>query len=219
MRLSPHRQVFLVILFLLILPAMAKSEIYGGIEPLSTLGDVKEILPNAKFERSYPAWATTSDAFYQVTGEGLQGKILINFHDYRPFFKERAMLGENQSSQETSDFLNGMANQSDEEALEVEWLRWIPAEPLPIQRLISRYGNPTKSGYTEDGFNPYKYWPDKGVLATVTDDCKYFTMIDYSFTNSELRKAWIDKRGFVPDYLNEVSSKPKPKPKAKPKAK
>src|SRR3989337_1644867 len=79
------RAIFIAILLLLI-PSSGSAEIYQGILPKDTLGDVKARFPHAQFTKITPAWAQPKDFLYSITGEGLSGTIIVKFDDGRPFW-------------------------------------------------------------------------------------------------------------------------------------
>jgi hypothetical protein len=187
----------IVVVLIVAFSITVHAEIYQGIGPLDTLGDVKAKFPNAIFQRSYPAWAQEDDVMYLVTGKGISGKIVIKFTDSRPFFRQ--MIEKEPSNKE---LYNSLANAPDDEIM-VSWVRWMPDKPIPIQRFISKYGIPDKADYDSDDLQPYKMWETRGLLTSLSDDEKYVTRVDYSFTRNEYRKAYQSKYGFIPDWLKE----------------
>lgn len=182
----------------------ACAEGYMGIEPLDTLGDIENKFPDAKVEKLSPVWAQATDALYKFTGTGGSGWIVIKFDDYRPKWKEAA--GKNPTSK-MAELFQYMSRQTDEKALSVNWVRWFPA-PIPVQRLISKYGKPEKNGFSGGGYHPYRIWDKKGVVAYLSDDEKYVVRVDFYFTREEYRKAYSAKFGFLPDWLEDKHREP-----------
>ncbi len=176
---------------------MADAEIYGNITPLDTFADVKAKLPGATYEQLHPAWAQEADILYSVSGHGLSGTIVIKFHDQRPFLRKKLL--ENSGSSDKSA-LEKLVEGTDEASLNVEWVRWIPVAPIPLQRLVSKYGKPDKSGFADDDLQPYRDWKT-GVTAYLSDDEKSVLRLDFSFNAKEIRDAYQSRYGFVPDFL------------------
>jgi hypothetical protein len=108
--------------------------------------------------------------------------------DYRPTFRD-------------IESLKDLANKSDEEALSVSWVRWVPELTIPVQRLITQYGSPEKKGFSEDDYTPYKEWTKKGITAFLTDDEKSVTRIDFLFTMEDQIAAYKAKNLPIPTWL------------------
>lgn len=201
--------IFQIILFLLtVFVPQLHAEIYGGIMPLDTLGDIKNRYPNAKVEKMEPAWAQDTDALYMFAGVGIVGVIVVKFNDIRPTLEK---IAEENPKSSDSEFYQRLTQQSDEEALAVSWVRWVPDYKIPLQRIISKYGKPEKKGFSDDGYQPYRSWPKRGIEAYLTDDEKYVHRIDYIFTQGEYRRAYLKKYKYVPDWLKETKSRTKKK--------
>ena len=191
------RTIFFL-LCLLVASSTSYSEIYQGIGPIDTLGEVKSKFPNAVFTKINPAWAQETDALYQISGTGMSGTIVINFFDARPLWDTSLRNSNN------SDDLNGLkelANGSDDTTLTVGWVRWVPDRYISLTRFISKYGNPEKQGFTDDALQPYRTWEAKGLTAYLTDDEKNVIRVDYDFTKDEMKKAYLQKYGSLPPFL------------------
>ncbi len=206
-------RVVLLVLALPVLLSSAVAETYQGIGPWDTLGDVKARFPKAKFEKSSPAWAQSTDVMYQVSGRGMSGTIVVNFFDPRPRWKKsleefiswedleqtqapssgfdpaKLESARQEAIQKKIESWEKLIEQPDDEALTVEWVRWVPFLPFPLQRLIAKYGKPEKAGFSDDDFQPYRAWTKKGVVAYLTDDEKKVERIDFNFTPEECRRA------------------------------
>ncbi len=197
------------LLFILFVPQQGYSEIYQGIMPLDTLGDIKAKFPNATFEKKDPAWAAESDALYFITGEGLTGLIVVKFTDERPYWKsewDKIPPDKVDESSTNQQFIKSHMDTSDEESLTVNWVRWVPPDSMPLERYITKYGKPEKSGFADDTMEPYREWTSKGVTVILNDDGKHVKRVDYSFTKAELRHAYKSKFGQIPEFLQEKSS-------------
>jgi hypothetical protein len=190
--------IFVLSVALLLQSQPSRAEIYRGIGPLHTLANVKELLPGAKFERLQPAWAQAEDAMYSITGRGISGTIIVKFYDNRPYFRQE---GQRETDATLKQFDEKLAAQSDEEALRVEWVRWVPDEPIPLQRFISKYGKPDKQGFSDENMEPYMTWTTKGIMVVLSDNEKAVLKVDYEFTKDERRQAYKAKYGVVPDFL------------------
>ncbi len=178
------------IVALLFIALPVSAEIYMGILPNSTLGDVKARFPHADYRKIKPAWAQASDAVYEISGVGLSGTIIINFYDARPYALQLLdeVLRKN-LNQDTIDSIRSVTDQPDDSALRVIWVRWAPDKPFPVQRLISKYGIPEVSGFSEIDFQPYRAWKKKGLTAVLSDDEKDVFRIDFFPTPEDLKSA------------------------------
>jgi hypothetical protein len=145
---------------------------------------------------------------YQFTGSGLSGTIIVKFEDGRPNYKKQLEANTNEAR---TAFLQRVANESDEDALMVSWVRWIPDAPIPLQRLVAKYGPQEKAGFSDENYQPYREWERKGVSAYLSDDEKNVVRIDFAFTKDEQRKAWLKKYQFVPEWLKEEPAPAKKK--------
>lgn len=180
----------IIALVALIIYTSSFAETYLDISPVDNLGDVKNRFPNANVEKLSPGWAQATDALYKFTGVGMSGWIVVKFDDIRPKLKEDA---ENEPDQVRAKFLLDFSQQSDEEAMSVKWVRWVPDNIIPVQRLILKYGKPEKSGFSDENYQPYRSWDKKGVAAYLSDDEKFVERIDFTFTRKEYRKAFFKK--------------------------
>jgi hypothetical protein len=178
--------IFAACLLVCSIVAVSSAEIYLGITPFKALGDVKNMFPGAEFKKLNPAWAKEDDAMYSVTGEGIAGKIIIMFHDTRPLNREYM-------NQETDDTMRRVfkeySERSDDDSLLVSWVRWVPDEPFPVERLIAKYGKPERSDFSSVDFKPYNQWKTKGIYAHLSDDGENVVMITYNPTEKELKEA------------------------------
>lgn len=169
------RQFITLILMTGALAAPASAERYLEIRSTDTLADLKTRFPGANFVDRKPAWATAEERLFSVTGKGIAGEIIVKFRDPRPYFEE-------QSRQDPEDeFYKELASKPEDVSLRVMWVRWVPTNPIPLARLVSKYGSPTESGYSDEDLSPFRRWK-RGLYATLSDDEKMVLMIDYYFT-------------------------------------
>lgn len=193
----------LIFCLLLIFARPSHAEIFQNITPFQTLGEVKRQFPNAKFESIKAAWVKDEDGFYKMTGAGFSGTLFLAFGDARPTFRKFMQdegahieqLEATDSSEVRDRTLNLMrsrlktyqesAEESDDNALTISWLRWVPASAIPLQRYISKYGAPDKSGFNDDDMSPYRSWKKLGVRLTLTDDEKNVLSAEFEFTPTE----------------------------------
>lgn len=172
-------------------PHRAWAEAYNGIVPRTTLGQVKAKFPGGKFERVSPAWAKEHDAMYEITGEGLPGTIIILFFDQRPEFRRWV---DSSTTSEMRTLSTYLAEQSDDDALQVVWVRWVPDVPIPVARMSAKFGKPDEKGYTDDDMSPYIGWKRRGLTAFLSDDEKAVIRIDYTFTEEDWRAVDMTER-------------------------
>ena len=66
---------------------------------------------------------------YSVSGAGIQGTIIIKFHDPRPFFKK---MMEETTDNNSKEIYKDFVEDSEENSLSVSWVRWIPDAPFPV---------------------------------------------------------------------------------------
>ena len=199
------KRIFLATLAvsILYLYSQACAEIYQGIKPYSTLGEIKASFPNATFSKITPALSQKYDVTYSVTGTGINGEIFIRFHDLRPFWKEQS---DEASDEATQEMYSRLAQLSDD-SISVTWVRWVPDEPFPVERLIEKHGNPDKSGLADEDDAPFKKWTSKGIYAHLSEDSKEVLEIDFTFTEKELLAAQKERFGFSTDTPAKKSKK------------
>lgn len=196
--------------------ATSNAEVYRGITACSSLGDVKKIFPNASFERVKSVWVTENDGFYLLGGQGLSGSIYLAFTDSRPKYRRFGIELDRESSElrkvslteattkrlseiyEMSQFLDSRAAETDDDALAINWVRWVPATPIPLARYVTKYGPAQKTGFAENDMRPFASWPTKGVNLTLADDAKSVLSVEFSFTASETTAACSSKYNSLP---------------------
>lgn len=201
------RFVCVISLYLLtiVINPLAYAELYQGIGPFSTLGDLKAKYPGATFTKEYPAWAKEDDVMYSITGRGMSGTIIVKFSDQRPFFRKLLETAEDENSRQ---FYQKLAYRT-EDSVSVDWLRWCPDYPFPLTRLLNKYGKPNKSGFSEDSYSPCREWSSRGILASLTDDGKKVICIEFTFTKKEIVDALKAENGSVPGHLQIKDKKKK----------
>lgn len=184
----------------------ASGEIYQGILPFSTMADLKKLFPGAEFNYVKTAWAQESEYVYKIVGPGLPGTIMVKMNDFSFYFKN--YMKENPEEEFNENF-RSMAIPSDETAT-VEWVRYIPNNTIPLERIITKYGKIESSGFSETDFRPYKKWDSKGVFASLSDNGKEVVMLDFYFTEAEKCEANA-KSGFIPEECKDKKTKNQPK--------
>jgi hypothetical protein len=192
-----------------------QAEIYKDFVPFINLKQVKLNYPNAKFEDAKPAWANEDEALYKMTGEGLTGTIVLKFNKFDKVQSARLAENEAKSLKDNSEELLWWINFDKtqlarplEERFSLDWVRFVPYEQIPYERLISRYGKPEKCDSRADDFMPYCSWDSKGVQIHLSDDKKLVLAIEYTFTTDEMFPA--PKQEAKPS-LKKKSPKPKVK--------
>lgn len=166
--------------------AESSAEIYRGIAPFKTLGEVRKMFPGAEFKKEYPAWAKADDAMYSVTGDGIEGKIIIMFNDTRPMNREYMKQATDDS---VKLIFKEYSERPDDESLLVSWVRWVPDVPFAVDRMIMKYGDPERSDFSSVDFKPYKQWQSRGIHAHLSDDGKNVVMITFTPTKKEREEA------------------------------
>lgn len=181
----------------------ASAELYQGIKPYSSLREVKQKFPKATIGKVDAVWVTEEDGFFQMSGVGLPGIAYLAFVDSRPDFKKRRANIENKLTEtlklpdsqakddeikrleEAKSFFDSLSTESDDDALTISWIRWVPSSPIPVERYISKFGNPTKTDFKDDTMQPYSVWAQKGLSVNLSDDRKMVTSVEFSFTPLE----------------------------------
>jgi hypothetical protein len=177
--------LFMVLIAVASLGVEAYAELYQGIGPLDTLADLKKKYPNATFTKTNPAWAKETDVMYRITGQGISGTIIVKFYDSRPYYLK---IFQEADSQERRSYFAKLATQEDDTVM-VDWVRWLPDTPFPVERLITKHGKPDTSGFADDDYHPYKEWTRKGIYVRLTDDGKKVFAIDFTPTKKEVEAA------------------------------
>ena len=193
--------------------ASLRGEVYMGINYSDSLGKVRKLFPTAKLTNEKPAWATPSDALFSIKGAGITGTIVVNFHDPRPFYKE--LVEGADPGPETAE-KNRLALQSDDDALNVEWVRWVPDTAIPLNRLVEKYGPWDKKEINNQNYQSQRTWTKRKITVTVADDEKYISNIDFNFTGEEMIKGYRGngvKIGLLMEKYYRDMDKPEPKPK------
>jgi hypothetical protein len=191
----------------------AGAEILHGVLPLTSLGEVRKQYPNANFTNVKAAWVTEAEAFYEMKGDGFPGKLMLAFTDSRPLFRVFAKAECEPEPKPSCDLYKAFAGEADIDALNVNWVRWIPPAPIPISRYKSRYGEPSKIDYGLADMRPYAEWTSFGLIAHLSDDKQQVIFVDTTFTKAEKRRAYQLKGWILPDFLKEETS---PSPVATP---
>jgi hypothetical protein len=159
-----------------------------GIGPYYTLNDVMAIFPKANYEKLGDGWPTNKAVSYRISGEGVDGEVLISFEDIRTFYLEES---EKVSQDATaSPFFGFLSSLPEARVIEVDSVRWTPANPIPIANLLKKYGKPSQHGE-----KLALYWKAKEVLAYISPSGKTASSVEYRFT-------WDEKSNRVTQMKN-----------------
>jgi hypothetical protein len=177
--------------------ACALADTHLGIRPLDSLGEVRARFPDSQLVRMAPDWADESQALFSFTGGVLQGQLLVLFIDGRPDYRREIADG----FADDLDALKLLAAESDDRALRVKWVRWVPTTPLRVQDVVAKYGRWDAGGLSDDGFRLYRSWDARGITALLSEDEQSVLMMDFVFTEDEQRDAFIRRYGQLPSWL------------------
>ena len=207
------RKFILVLLCFSIYSNPVRAEIYKDFFPNDTLASIKTKYPNASFEPIKAAWVKENESFIALKGVGISGSINLKFSNadwlYKSFIKDNQDLvdknqtGDNSELEKQIKEYNDELNLPDDQRLTLDWLRWIPIQEIPFDRLVSKYGTPEKCDFDSESFQPYCQWTI-GVYANLSDDKKFVSSIEFSFTAVD--------RGLKPAQPT-TTSKPETSPK------
>jgi hypothetical protein len=205
-----HRAACTFFCIFLATSSFCRAEILHNVYPLDDLRDIKQKYPNALFTRVRAAWVTEGEAFFKMTGQGFVGALYLAFSDGRPSAKQYlenncrtdSTAPARTEAVETLCQLNKKwAERSEDEALSINWVRWAPDQPIPFERYRSRYGEPTQIDFDSNTMVPQAYWKAVDLRANLSDDKKFVLTVETTFTNSEVRQAWLRRFGFIPESL------------------
>jgi hypothetical protein len=166
----------------------ANAENLMGIRYMDTLAQVKARYPNANFTALKPAWLQPTAAFIEVSGMGMNGSLRIAFSDPRPLFRQMVADNAADPTFDPQGAYKRLMVQADDDALAVEWVRWVPSGPIPIERYTLRYGSPACK--FDDTMQPVCEWPAVQIEAQMSDNHKLVYFVTSSFTKAEKAEAW-----------------------------
>lgn len=184
---------------LLCFSVSVQAEVMFGIQYAATLGTIKEQYPNAVYTKLKPAWLQKDEAFILVDGTGMSGALRIAFTDSRPSWavhseeNARAFLERTGSAVSEANIATYMrwaraqATRTDEDALEVNWVRWTPPAPVPLAKLVARYGKPVCA--PDETFETVCRWPSRALAASIDSAGKAAVKLDTDFTEDERKKG------------------------------
>lgn len=198
------KNIYILVIALVISASAASGEIYNGIGPLFKLADLRNKFPAANFKEEKPAWAQEEDVMYSITGQGMTGVIVVKLTNTKIWWKK--LIDAETDNTKKQKYERFAERASDD--LEVSWVRWIPEDPFPVKRLITKYGKPEISDFDQVSYEPFKEWESKGIQAFLSDDGKNVTRIDFNFTEKEIIEASMKAAGIAPEVNNK---KPKRK--------
>lgn len=197
--------IFTLIVGFFSLCNFAIAEVYLKFEPVMTLGEIKETYPNAVFEKQYVAWLNEENDFYKISGTGLSGTIYIKFNDNRrSIFANSSTEKLDGKSTPVITYKDFLKTHSDDDFLYTGWVRIVPDAPIPIHRLVLKYGASWKNGLSDETFLPYKEWKKKGIVAILSDNEKFATSIEYSFTREDVEKYFNSRGRVMPPWVKNL---------------
>jgi len=187
----------------------ASAEVYMGLITPMTLGEIRTKFPGASLRNVPAAWVKEGEALYSLTGAGIAGTIMLKLTDYRPTYKKDLLElpATEENAQRIQEYQTEI-DKSDDGSLFIgiwDWVRWIPDSPLPVQRLITRFGKADKKGFDANDFKPYLFWSGRRITANLTDDEKQAMFIDFQFTELEANSGYVG-HGFPKPFPGTVSS-------------
>lgn len=176
------------------------AEVYKDFAPFTTLATIKKNYPNANFEVVKAAWVKENDLFLEITGSGLSGTTYVatskrsdsEVKETIDRLKKRLDLDPSLNNDAWNNLIESEEKYlvaPDDEKYTIDWLRWVPNLPLPIERLISKFGEPDIYDFQEEDFQPYAQWVKRGLLARLSDDKKRVFSIQYSFSEDDYNSA------------------------------
>lgn len=187
----------LFILYLTIFSNFSSAEIYQDFLPFDSLSIIKSKYPNAKFEDTKAAWVKEDESLIKLTGAGIPGSIFLKFSTgdsiLKFFIKTDQEIIDKNPIYDNSYFENNIKKYNAllalplDQRLTLDWVRFVPPNPIPFARLVSKYGNPEKYDFDPENFQPFCSWDNKGLNANLSDDKKYVYAIEYSFTDEDRR--------------------------------
>lgn len=205
--MSPGRTALSSLVFVVLCASIlvASAETYKDIGPLDTLADLKSRFPGANFQRLAPAWARAGDAVFSISGSGMSGTIVVKLTDTRVMWHEWAAQ---ESDPALKEKFKEFANQPSDVALSVDWVRWLPTNPIPLARFVAKYGRPESTGFADEDLSPYRRWMRRGLTTYLSDDEVNVLRVDFEFTAEEFRKAYRSKNREIPPWLRESANEP-----------
>lgn len=184
------------LIFFFLFSNIASAEIYKDFLPYDSLATIKTKYPNAKLEDIKAAWLKTNESFIGLTGVGISGTINLKFSNNDDYWKstvennqheiEKNPTSDNSNREATIKTLNESLNLPLDQRLTLDWLRWVPPQAIPFDRIVNKYGKPEKCDFEVDTYQPYCAWASKGVSVNLSDDKKYVYFIEYTFTLVDL---------------------------------
>lgn len=213
-------RLFLMLFFV---ASLAHAETYLNFVAGESVTTAKEKYPNATFTEIKAGWLKTNEKFLQMTGTGIIGTVFLKFSTLDSFWEEmmtdeQSEIDANLERDNTKEIANlafykkELAKPLDDRLI-LEWIRWLPDEPIPIARIQGRYGKPDKCDYEPDSFRPYCDWKSRGLLIGLTDDKKAVYKIEFAIVVQDYKSA-RGKQQPKPDTSFELPS-PTPAGKAK----
>jgi hypothetical protein len=164
-----------ILLLLLLLPVICFADTYQGIGYRATLGEVKALFPKATLLRESSEGFEEWESLYSVTGNGVNGFIMIKFIDSR--WLNKRVLAKNPDDK----IAQSLAAVTEGDALHTMGVTWTPPSPIPVSRFIAKYGEPSKDKIIDKDMMPVLSWQSKGMFAKLTNDEKYVSIVQFNF--------------------------------------
>jgi hypothetical protein len=192
-----------LLLVLSLLCGAVHAEVLFGIQYSATLGMVKKLYPNAEYTKQKPAWLQPDEAFFKISGRGMSGEIFVAFVDPRPLWStytaEKAIAtlqstGKTPTQEQVDHYINfarSMASSSDDDALSISWVRWVPDRAIPLRKLESRYGKASCS--LDEAFNTACSWAKRSLVASMGADGKAAMYLETDFTKTEREQGVVSR--------------------------
>ena len=197
----------------------AQADVYLGLSPGISPKDIKQRYPNAMLIDLKPAWLIPSESFKVMSGSGIVGSIFMKFSTADGIFerlrdKAIASIGSDptldvSSEQKAIEYYSQILGAPLDERLGLDWVRWVPPQPVPLQRLISKYGNAEQCDYKVDTFEPYCSWSSRGVFAVLDDKKVSVLSLEFTFTAA-------DRAGLPSKPLSKSQAQPKSRKEVSP---
>ena len=215
-----------ILLFFILTIAFKSSiaEVYKDFLPYTSVAQIKLNYINANIEVIKAGWVKENDLFLKITGPGLPGityvatKKRTDDEVKEAIERYKRIIADGKS--DSNDFWQRMIesnerylNAPEDEKYTVNWVRWVPGVPFSIERLKSKFGDPTKFDFGEDDFQPYAEWSARRLSASLSDDKKMVFAVEYHFTDDDYNRA------LGLDVKTEESTESTPANNSKPKTK
>lgn len=165
------------------------------LAPFQTVTDIRAKWPGATLTRVELAWVKDGEVSMKMRGQGLPGELLVLFNDWRPTFTKMIAQNEADGVDPNLTVITARAEvrKGNDDSLTLEWFRWIPPAPIPMDRVIRMYGKPSVCKPSPADFSPICRWVAEGISITQSNDEKSAVLFDFQFSKSERRDGWTKR--------------------------